>query len=137
MPSPPETPIAVPVLFSGRRDESVRFSGIAVGLSEDGFGCRTNDQRLGLAAVEGLLRQPFRVLFDIPGLHHDEILIRLLRIEAARKDPSHLYFIAAEFMQLSDVDMLSLQTALPLFSKKRTAGPVIGPPPPPPGAGKL
>lgn len=137
MTNPDETPIAVPVLLTGRRDSSIVFSGLAVGLSEDGFGFRSSDQRLGLAAIEALLRQPFRCAFDVPGLKHDEILVRLLRVEASRKDPSHLYFCAVEFMQVTDIDLMTLQTSLPVFSKKRVAAPSIGPPPPPPGALKI
>lgn len=122
----------MPVQLTGRREPSVSFSAVAIGLSETGLGFRSSDQRLGVSSVEALLRQPFVLVFNASGLRTQEIIVRILRIEACRHDPAYLYFGAAEFLSISDIDVLTLQTGLKIFESRKKPPPHIATPPPPP-----
>jgi len=133
-PDPAE--VTVPVYFRGKREAEFTFEGVAVGLTDNGFGFRSNDQQLGYATIEAILRQAFTVAFAIPGVSTNEIIGRILRVEACRYDPHFLYFGAAEFLQIDDVDNLALQTGLQVYPKHKSSRPVISRPPPPPGAGR-
>lgn len=127
----PEDKVTVPAKFIGKRDSTVSFEAVVIGLSEDGLGFRSSDTRLGISSLESIIRQPFECRFSIVGFDTGEIIIRITRIEACRKDPSFLYFGAAEFLSISDLDQLMLQTGLKKYVKKSSA-PIIGTPPPPP-----
>ncbi len=132
--TPEETSIVVPVRLIGKRDRSIEFTAVAIGISENGLGFRSSDPRLGVAALEALIRQPFECRFEAKGVVVDEILVRIIRIEACRKDPAYLYFGACDFLSISDVDQLTLQTGLRKFERKSAARePVISAPVPPPG----
>ncbi len=124
--------LVVPDQLTGRRDPSVSFGAVAIGLSETGLGFRSSDQKLGVSSVETLLRQPFVLVFHAPGLKTQEIIVRILRVEACRHDPAYLYFGAAEFLSISDVDVLTLQTGLKIFESRKKPPPVFSAPPPPP-----
>lgn len=127
-----EAPVSVLIHLKGRRDATVEFEAVATGLSETGLGFRSRDQRLGVASLESLIRQPFCIRFESVDLQTEEIVVRILRLEACRHDPAYLYFGAAEFLQISDIDTLMFQTGLKFFESKKKGAPVIGPPPPPP-----
>lgn len=119
-----------PITLAGRRDPSIAFHAVAIGLSETGLGFRSSDQKLGLASLEALIRQPFVLQFE--GVATEEIIVRILRIEACRHDPTYLYFGAAEFLSISDLDSLTIQTGLKVFESKKKPPPFISSPPPPP-----
>lgn len=121
-----------PITLTGRRDSSIAFHAVAIGLSETGLGFRSSDQKLGLASLEAIIRQPFVLRFE--GIETEEIIVRILRIEACRHDPTYLYFGAVEFLSISDLDSLTIQTGLKVFESKKKPPPFISAPPPPPAS---
>lgn len=121
-----------PITLTGRRDASIAFHAVAIGFSETGLGFRSSDQKLGLSSLEALIRQPFVLRFE--GVATEEIIVRILRIEACRHDPTYLYFGAAEFLSISDLDSLTIQTGLKVFESKKKPPPFISVPPPPPAS---
>lgn len=129
--------IVVPMIMKGKRAPEVTFRAVAVGLSENGFGFRSNDEGLGVSSVQAILRQAFYCRFEVGDLFEHDIICRILRLEACRYDPTYLYFGAAEFLMLEDMDSLAMQTGMKIYPKKKPARLVISHPPPPldkPGA---
>jgi len=128
----PDEYVIVPALLIGKRDSSVQFEVVVVGFSDNGLGFRSRDTRLGLSSVESLLRQPFECKFNVQNLNTDEIIVRIIRIEACRKDPAYLYFGAADFLKISDLDQLMFQSGIKKYEKKIHPQQMIATPLPPP-----
>lgn len=122
----------VPVTLIGRRDPAVRFCGLAVGISENGFGMRSRDEGLGRASVHGLLRQPIVCRFDLSQAVPDvpalgEIVGRVIRVEPSRRDLRYLYFLAVEFLEISNQDTLILRSAIEIYDSQRRSAPYPAP----------
>lgn len=122
----PRFPKETPVTVIGRRDSTSRFSGLAVGLSENGFGMRSRDEALGKVSIFGLLRQPVVCRFEIPGVALGEIVGRVIRVEPSRRDLRYLYFLAVEFLEISVKDQVALRGVIESFEMHAHAVPYPG-----------
>lgn len=121
----------VPVTLTGKKDPSRNFRGVIIGMTPDGFGFRSDDDDLGNASLEEILRQPYECNIHLEGSLFDEILCRITRVEACRHDPRYRYFGVAQYLQITDVDEISIQTGVKLYSSKRPRRPLVSKPPPP------
>jgi hypothetical protein len=110
---------AVPVQVIGRRDPSLRFGGVAVGLSENGFGMRARDEALSRSTIEALLRQPVVCRFDLPDVTLGEIAGRVIRIEPSRRDLRYHYFLAVEFLEISAQDQMTLRGLIRSYEERK------------------
>ncbi|MEW5693849.1 MAG: PilZ domain-containing protein [Candidatus Hydrogenedentota bacterium] len=106
------------VRLTAVHQEQFSFEGVAVGLSVHGMGLRSSDPVLNCATLQMLMRDAFKVMFQIEGVEFSDITCKILRVEKSRKDPTKDYFIAVRFIQISDLDELNLQTYIRFYSSR-------------------